>query len=267
MQRRNVFLPYVLILLFLSIIIFAASRAGLLRPADSLFSQIMSPFEAITYNVFNKISGFGGSSKLVSLKKINLDLTKRLVDQTKLIRDNNALKDQFQTENVRSLNLIPADIIGAPGFIPGISVPENLILDRGEVDKVKAGDAVIYQNNVIGKVSTVRSYVSNVSLITNSSSSFTALTLSTKALGVIKGQGGGEMILDNVLLSDNLKINDIVLTSGNVNGQGIGLPPDLIVGKIISVSKNPSDLFQKAEVQSLINVTKLTKVFIIPALQ
>jgi len=49
-----------------------------------------------------------------------------------LIEDNKALRDQFQTENPKSTNLIEADIIGAPGFIPGISIPETLVLNRGE---------------------------------------------------------------------------------------------------------------------------------------
>ena len=71
------------------------------------------------------------------------------------------------------------------------------------------------------------------------------------------------MILDNVLLTENLKNGDLVLTKGDVNLNGEGFLPGLIVGKIISVEKSPSALFQKAQVEGLVDVTKLSTVFVI----
>jgi rod shape-determining protein MreC len=159
--------------------------------------------------------------------------------------------------------LLPANIVGAPSFIPGISTPETFIIDKGTSDGVKVGDAVVYKNNLLGKISKISDSLSEVTLVTNTSSSFTAKTSSSQALGVIKGQGGGQMILDNVLLSDNLKPSDLVLTNGDTNLSGKGYPPDLVVGKIVSVDKKASSLFQRAEVSSFIDFAKITTVFVI----
>jgi len=104
------------------------------------------------------------------------------------------------------------------------------------------------QNNLSEKLLN-NSNLSSVTLLTNSSFLFTAKTLQTKRWSV-KGKAR-EVILDNVVLSDSLKKDDLVLTKGDVNAQNVGFPPDLTVGKIASVSKNPSDLFQKAEIQPL----------------
>lgn len=262
MQRRNV-VSYFLIFLVLSLIIFAGSKIGLLKPLESLGKVILSPFQALAYGTFAKISDFGSNSQITTLKAQNLELTKKLIDQTKLIADNKALRDQFQAQNPKSTNLIESDVIGAPAFIPGISIPEALILDRGENDGIKIGQAVVYQDNLVGKIVGVSSFSSSVVLISNSSLSFTAKSMTTQGQGVIKGQGGGGMILDNVLLADNLQKQDTVLTKGDVNSLSLGFPPDLVVGKIISISKSPSDLFQKADVKSLIDFSKLTKVFVI----
>jgi rod shape-determining protein MreC len=262
MQKRN-FVSYFLIFLTLSLVIFAASKIGLLKPLDSLGKGILSPVQALTYGTFSKITNFGSSSQVQTLKAQNLALTKKIIDQNKLIEDNKALRDQFQTQNPKSSNLIDADVIGAPMFIPGISVPETLILDRGESDGIKVGQAVVYQNNLVGQVVGTSSFLSNVMLITNPSSSFTAKSLTTQSIGVIKGQGGGEMVLDNVILSDSLQKQDTILTKGDVNSSDLGFPPDLVVGEITSISKNPSDLFQKADVKTLIDFSKLTKVFVI----
>lgn len=261
-KRRNLF-SYFLVFLFLSLVIFAVSKVSFFKPVNSFAGVILSPFQAITYGVYSKITNIGESSELKSLKKENATLIKKLVDQSKITEDNKALRDQFQTESIKSSLLTPANVIGAPGFIPGVSVPQSLVLDRGENDEVRVGNAVIYKDNVVGKVIKTSSFLSTVMLITNSSSSFTAITLATKGLGVVKGQGSDEILLDNVLLSDSLKKEDTVLTKGEVNQNGSGFPPNLVVGKITSVSKSASDLFQKAEIKSFVDFANLDKVFII----
>lgn len=243
--------------------IFAASKIGLLKPLDSLGKGILSPFQVLTYGVYSKITDFGSSTQVKALKSENNMLTQKLINQTRLAEDNKALRDQFEAQNPKSLDLMEADVIGAPGFIPGISIPEAFVLDRGENDGVKIGQAVVYEDNLIGKVVKTSAFLSSVALISNSSSFFTAKTMSTQALGVVKGQGGGGIILDNVMLSDTLQKQDVVLTKGDVSDLGIGIPPDLVVGEIVSVSKFPSDLFQKANLKSKLDFNKLTKVFII----
>lgn len=261
-KRRNLF-PYFIVFLILCLLVFGLSKAGFFKPVSSFVQIVLSPFQAVAYGTFFKISAFSESPQLKKLKEENSNLVKKLVDQNKNNEDIKALRDQFQTQNPRSSLLTEANVIGAPSFIPSVSVPESLILDRGENDGVKVGNAVIYKDNLVGKVVKTSKYISAVMLVTNSSFSFTAKTLSTNGLGVVKGQGGGEIILDNVLLSDSLKKDDLVLTKGDINQNGEGLPPDLVVGKITSISKNPSDLFQKAEVESSLDFTNFSKVFII----
>ena len=102
--------------------------------------------------------------------------------------------------------------------------------------------------------------LSIVSIINNPSLSFTAKT-ENGAVGVVRGTGTG-LNLSNVLLSENIKSSELVLTKGDVNSDGIGIPQDLIVGKIISVEKNASDLFQKGKLESFVNFTTLSLVFV-----
>jgi len=263
MQKRSSFVPYFLIFLIFSIIIFGLSSTGLLRPIEPVFRTILSPIQEATYNGYAFITSFSINPKITELENQNVVLTKNLINQDKLIEDNKALRDQFETKNPISTNLIPARVVGAPGFIPGITVPENYTIDKGEVDGIKVGDAVISKDNLAGRVIKTTQFLSNVQTITNVSSSFTAKTLETNALGVVKGQGGGALILDNVVLSDNLKLGDIVLSKGDVDSSGNGFVPDLVIGEIIAVSKNPSDLFQRAKIKSHVDFSRIDKVFVV----
>jgi len=262
MKRKENFLPVFFVFLVLSLLVFGLSKAGVLNPVGSALQKITAPFQSTTYTVFNSISLLGTNAKLKKLEVENLALTSMLSDQKKLEKENSALSDQFQVSSPNSNTLLPANIVGAPSFVPGVSTPETFIIDKGTKDGVKIGGAVVYKNNLLGKITKINDFLSEVTLVINSSMSFTART-SSGALGVIKGQGSGEMILDNVLLSDSLKSSDLVLTNGDTSLNGSGYPPDLVVGKIVSVDKKASSLFQRAEVSSFIDFAKITTVFIL----
>lgn len=263
MQKRGKIFPYFIVFLFLSLLLILSSKVSFLAPINSFTRSIFAPIQSLTYGVYLSIVNLGTSSNLKLLEEENSSVLKKLADYKKLEADNKALQDQFQTVSIKSTNLIAANVVGAPGFLPGYSVPENLTINRGENDGIKVGQAVIYKDNLIGKVTKTSNFLSSVTLITNSSLSFTANSVETNALGVIKGQGGGELIFDNILLSESLKKGDLIVTKGDINEKGEGFVVGLIVGKIVSVSKNASDLFQKADVKTLVDLTKLNTVFVI----
>ncbi len=248
-----------LIVIFLTFLIILLSNFGITNGITSFFSRILFPIQKSFYQSFGLL--FNNQENL-KLTEENLDFLKIKTDLEKLEKDNYALRDQFSVQKPEAQNLLPAKVIGFPSFIPNVSYPENLILDKGLDDGLKVGNAVLYKDNLVGKITRIDSSKSIVSLITNPNMTLAVKTGSKNAIGLVKGLGGGEMILGNVLLSEPLKNSDIVFTKGDLNIDGVGFPPDLIVGKIISIDKNPSALFQNAEVKSMLDFTKLNIVFV-----
>lgn len=261
MERRN-FLPIFSLFLFLSIAVLLLARvplfSGLGFVSNPLFNAQYVVFSALTFP-----AQFFSDKKLSALQAENIQLRTQLVHDEKLQADNAALRDQFETTQIPSNNLLPAQVIGDPNFIPGISNPETLIVQKGKKDGVAVGQPVVYKNNLIGQITSSADTASLVTLVSNKVSSFTVRTSETRAQGVLTGQGDGVMILGNVVLSDTLRIGDTVLTNGSQDTTGHGYPPDLVVGKIVSVNKNASSLYQSASVESLLNISKLTNVFIL----
>ncbi|MEX2007151.1 MAG: rod shape-determining protein MreC [Candidatus Levyibacteriota bacterium] len=260
---KKSFLPTFLILLFLSILFFFLGRAGFLSIPATLLTKIASPLERVA---------FGLSSSKTEDNKIvaeNKALVKKLADTQKLAAENSALRDQFETSIPKSHNLLPANVVSAPSFVPGVSSPEYLTIDKGSSDGVKVGSAIIFKDNLVGKVTQVADSLSRVTIVSNSSSTFPARTISVKgetgasALGIVRGLGGQELILDNVLLSDTLQEGDYVVTKGDLQVDSTGFPPSLIVGKIVSVEKKASDIFQRAKARSLLDYSRLTTVFVV----
>lgn len=224
-------------------------------------NSIVAPLQRIVLSATQTISPHDAGVLLTQEKK-STDVQGQL-QLKKLKEDTAALRDQFETAVVPSTHLVPARIVSEPGFLPGKTAVEEIIIDQGINSGIKPGMVVVYKNNLIGSVVKVTNAFSQVLVVSNKTISLSAKTLTTKTLGVVKGQGNGDILLDNVLLNQDLKINDMVVTSGNLDLKGMGYPPDLVVGKIIGVEKDPTALFQKASVTSIIDITKLSMVFVL----
>lgn len=259
MKTRENFLPAFLVIAFLCILILSLSLSGNLKFLSSFLEKGTSGIQTITFSIFHKLPFVSIDSRIKELEGKNLELLSRIADFEKLQKENQALSDQFQTSYPRSIQLLKAEIIGAPGFVPGVLLPTNLILNKGSKDGLKVGQAVVIENNLVGTIANVSVNLSKVNIINNSSSSFTAKT-ENGALGIVRGGGG--LTLNNVLLSESIKDLELVLTYGDMNLDGIGIPADLVVGKITEIEKNPSDLFQKAKLESFVDFTRLSTVFI-----
>lgn len=259
MQKRKNWIYIFVFFLILSLLIFFLFRLSIFRPVSSFAQGVFSPVQSFIYSV---TLGFGLNQKVKDLEDKNIVLQNKIIDQEKLIADNKALRDQFAVSYPTSKSLLEANVISSPSFIPGITVAESLIIDKGQKDGLKIGMSVVYKDNLIGVVKEVSENTAKITLITNSSFSVISETFETKAQGVIKGQGAGEMILDNVVLSQSLKQGDLVLTKGEGDLKNL-VVPNLVIGKILSVNKNPSDLFQVAKVKSLLDFSHLSTVFIV----
>lgn len=251
-------MPVFLVVVFLCVLILVFSLSGKLKFLTFL-EKPTSAIQGFSYKLIQKLPFVSESAKVKRLEDENLNLLSKIADFEKLKRENAALSDQFQTSNPQNSQLLKAEIIGAQSFVPGVSTPNNFIINKGLKDDLKVGMVVIIKNNLIGIISEASNNLSEVKLISNPSLSFTAKT-ETGAVGIVKG--GESLTINSILLSENIKQGELVLTKGDIGSSGIGIPPDLVVGKIISVEKNPSDLFQKAKIESLINFINLSIVFV-----
>lgn len=250
MRKRTRFLPTFLTLLIISILIFILGSSGVL-------GGIRGGLENITIPIQRSVFGLAGTIRpdndLKKLRDENLRLASLIVDQDKNEREIAALRAQFETSNPASFDLFAAQVIGRSG--------EFLIIDKGENDKLNRGDIVVFKNSLVGIVEKISAKVSTVKILTHESISFTAQTVDSKSIGIIKGQGV-DMILENVILTDKLEDEEMVITKGDVDERGFGIVPGLIVGKIVSINRSESELFQTAEVESLIDFARLEIVFV-----
>jgi rod shape-determining protein MreC len=252
MKRRGSIIPIFVIFAAMALIIFLFASQGKLSGITGFFEQALLPLQRAGFSLGNNPNTMTTEAML---QEENRKLQTQLVQQKELEKENNALRDQFKTSKPSPKTLLPAQIIGIRD--------EGFLIDKGTADDVHTGDVIVYKDNLIGKIGKASTHMSIVYLLQHKDISFTAQTVKTKSLGIMKGNGESALILDNVVLSDKLEKGDMVITKGDIDETGKGFPPDLVVGKIVSVNKKASALFQQAEVKSLVDFARLETVFVL----
>ena len=247
--------------LFISFLFYVLSLTGVGRSLTGFLELGTRPLQKSIFLAYSASSN--QPNELQKLREKNADLEAQIVKYKEQDKEMRALRDQFVTTTPASSTLLPVHIIGLKAFIPGISLPEQIIIDKGRKDGIKNNAAVVYKNNLIGKIAIANDHVSLVDLSFKKNFSVTATTSQTNALGISKGEGQGSILLDNVVLSDSLKKDDLVVTKGSTDSDESGIPPSLVIGKIISVDKKDSNLFQTAKIQPLTDITHMTTLFVV----
>ncbi len=191
-------------------------------------------------------------TEIDGLKEENARLLSQLAKQKEVEKEIQALRDQFQFSQERSRTLLPVRIVGRRDV-------DTYILDKGETDGIKKGAVVIIKDVLLGVISSTTPHLSVLSATTKEGSNYSTQTTGSGALGITKGSGDGHMVLDHVVLSDTLHKGDVIKTKGN---EEKNIPPDLLIGKIISVDKKVSDVFQTAKVDPLITLSRVTYAFV-----
>lgn len=241
---RKEFFLFILLLL-LSGFLFFLDKKGWLKPVRSLAEK---PILAIEKQIY--------SLKFVICP--SPELTELRVELQKLVVDQNVLSSCLE-ENSQMRRLLGAPLPAKWKFLPAkvIGLSEQMRLDKGEKDKVMSGMMVVSENILVGKIVFVGQDYSLVQLPITSGVKIPVVVKPSLARGLLIGQYGGSLILDQVLQEEEIKKGDIVTTSGD------GWLPDLVIGQINEVLPKSAEIFQKAQVKPLANYDELRIVFIV----
>jgi rod shape-determining protein MreC len=138
-----------------------------------------------------------------------------------------------------------------------------LILDEGSDAGVRRGMPVVNEKGLVGRISEVSATASKVQLIIDPNSVINARIQTSRAEGVLVGQSTGG--LQMIYIPQDVLVNpgDLVVTSG----LGGGFPPEILVGRVVSVHKRDYELYQTAVIEPRNDFTSLEMVLIITNFQ
>lgn len=247
-------LVIVLSFFFLSLFLFFSSQ--FISSPFNFLTQLLSTPRASLYSFAH---ASGKDPEIDRLTSENKKLREQISQMHFLKQDNAALRSQFQDTLISSEKLLPARVIGFKGSILS---PSAFILDQGEKSNVKKGMAVVLGHELVGKIGKTAPYFSEVNLPRSKNFSTLAVSADNNTPGILVGQEDF-MLFGDVVITDTISKNETIITKGDTDDSGIGIPPGLIIGKIKTVNKSETKPFQSAVVESLLDFKKLTTVFVL----
>ncbi|MCY3779685.1 MAG: rod shape-determining protein MreC [Chloroflexi bacterium] len=167
-----------------------------------------------------------------------------------LLNYTSALEDQ---------DFLTADVIA----VEQTGIARVIIINRGTRDGVAVGMPVTTDLGLVGRVIRVSANAAQVQLINDENSAVSSRLQATRTHGSIVGQASGVLRLTMVDLDEEIRQGDLVITSG----LGGNFPADLLVGQVTSVRQFEFELFQEAEVRSLIDFETLEVVLVITSFE
>lgn len=214
----------------------------LLRQGLSLFTHPIqqaahAPVEALQNmgSYFSAISRFQDEN--ARLKRAQLD-----VAETRL------RAEHLEAENERLRKLLDVKSrLKAKGRVTQIlyaardPFSRRVIADKGQQDNIIPGQPVVDDAGVVGQVTRVFPFVSEITLITDKEQAVPVQVVRNGLRSVVFGLGNGQLELRFMPANADVQIGDLLVTSGL---DGIWLP-GLPVAKVVSIERDTSYSFAR----------------------
>jgi rod shape-determining protein MreC len=138
----------------------------------------------------------------------------------------------------------------------------KIIVDKGLQQGIKAGMPVIDGAGVVGQVTSVGTFTSEVTLVTEKDQSVPVMLLRNGQRAIAVGSGKeGAIDVPFVALAADVQSGDVLVTSG-IDGT---YPPGLLVAQVTSVEKNAALAFTKIAARPLAGVENHRFVLLLPS--
>ena len=224
-------------------------------PVRVLGSLVATPFNAAG-NVMGNLTA--SQETLSELREQNAELTAQVAELSESKKTSERLESLLNLQSTYSLTSTAARIIGNSSDAWSRAVT----IDKGTAAGFSCGMAVCNSGGVIGQIVEVSATTSTVQLITDEGSGVSAMIQSTRAQGMLQGQPDGSLRLSYVSTESDVKVGDIVITSGIGGVYPKGLP----LGTVSSVEKSDNDVYYTIVVRAQSTAENNEEVLVITSL-
>ena len=156
---------------------------------------------------------------------------------------------------------IAADVVS----VRPISGFETLVINRGSRSGIHLHSVVACPMGLVGQVSDAGPNTCVVQLLTEANSAAGARVQrpESRAVGICKGDGGPLLSLAYLNQDSDVKLNDIIVSSGLGGAKGV-YPKGIVMGRVVSVTPDASGSTKNVRVKPVVDFNKLEEVFVLP---
>ena len=232
----------------------------LLRQGVSLFTHPVQQVVHAPLDWLENASGYFGNitrfqTENAQLKRAQLDNAGTLLRARQLEAENERLRKLLEIKERQQVNGQVTQILHAARD----PFSHRLIVDKGQQNKIIAGQPVVDAEGVVGQVTRVFPFVSEITLITDKDQAVPVQVLRNGLRSVVFGLGNNQLELRYMPVNADVQNGDLLVTSGL---DGIFLP-GLPVARVVRVERDSSYSFASIVCEPLAGVENSGEVMVI----
>ena len=214
---------------------------------------------------------FGAIGEIDRLRGENAELRvaldgaeQRITELTEAARENDELRELLGITEALEMDLLPVRVISRD--------PSNFAweagIDAGRDDGLRVGMPVVANADgagaLAGTVIDVTADTARVRFIVDTRSSVIALDQRTRALGELRGQAGGQLVMSAVPVTEEVAVGDTIISAGLTFGEEASrYPGGLLIGTVQAVEDDPNALTQTAFVRPAFDVAGAERLLVV----
>jgi rod shape-determining protein MreC len=258
----------------ISLVLLLASRTPQARAVQQVGARALDPVRHAVTGVGESVAGlFGTIGEIDRLRVENENLRgevagmeQRIAELEEAARENVELRELLGVRDALDMDLLPVRIISVD--------PSNFTwevgIDAGSDDGLEEGMAVVGSADgagaLAGTVVSVTEDAARVRLVVDTRSSVIALDQETRALGLVQGRLGGELLMVEIDVGDPVAVGDTIVSSGLMTGGEVRsrYPRGLLIGRVQAVETAPGEgLTKNAFVAPALDFRRLDRLLVV----
>jgi len=259
-------LMFLLVCLLLCGGLMVASTVGILGPVEDIVSVPLNALTGGLTRLSQAVSNIlGETNDMNALRQRNAELEEQFIKlQGELIQLREISSDYKRlsallgyTSTLDGRQFVTADVIG----VDSQSAVRSIIINRGTRDGLAVGMPVQTELGLVGRIYAVSANSSRVQLVSDQNSAVSARLQTSRAEGSVRGRGllTGSLRMQFIPVDSEISVGDLVITSG----LGGNFPSGIVIGQVTSRRKFEFELWQEAEVSSLVDFSTLEFVMVV----
>ena len=191
------------------------------------------------------------------LKRAQLDDSLALLRTRQLEAENERLRRLLEVKERQPVNGRVSQIL----YAARDPFSHRVIVDKGQQDKIVAGQPVVDELGVVGQITRVFPFVSEITLITDKDQAVPVQIVRNGLRSVIFGLGNGQLELRFMPANADVQNGDMLVTSGLDGVFLAGLP----VAKIVHIERDTSYSFARIYCEPVAGVENFGEVMVLDA--
>ena len=257
-----------------SLLLLLASQTPAALTLQHISSRALDPIRQTIGGVGAGIAGvFGTIGEIDRLRTQNDELRRnlsgaqqRIAELEEAAAENAELRQLLGLTRTLDMDLLPVRVISRD--------PSNFTwdigVDAGTDDGVAVGMPVVGSAGgagaLAGTVVSAGADTATVRLMVDTRSSVVALDQRSRALGLVQGQLGGQLVMVQVDVTDSLREGDTVVTAGLELSAGAARSPyprGLLIGTVQAIQQDSNALTQTGFVRPALDVRQLDRLLVV----